>query len=660
MLASRNVRVDASVSLSASGDTIVVPAGRTLAQNPGTTISAPENWANKPAVEVAGRVEGLVLRETNASPRNAAKDQASNIGISVTAEGAKVVDCFVEGFGFNYVVRDLTANGSGDDALFERCHGEKAYSWGFEVDSAQGVTFDKCTAILCGLDGFKQAAQRGTPIRLARRNRYIACAAIGNGQRDTAAGGSESTNGNGWDLFQGGLGVDLIDCIANGNYGSGINIKGGTTTHPEMGQARIIGGEMSFNLATSGGDSHGIELGGDISLGVGSVGQSLLSIIGARVEGNEGSGLNNGGSYAVSVAGVTFLRNRSGSVIEQIGSEVTYTGCHFIKGAGANVSVGRANDGAMIRKNARFVGCLFAASYDPFMTAASTALDTPREQRVISSIDTATDTITSAGHGFTVGEVVSIYRSGAGATMPGGVSESARYWVRDVTTDTFRLSTGRYSAGRVDITSAGSGTIVLTRDSGEGLVVLSDSDGVVVENCTFVGHWSRLGHFSNRGGLTIRNSYFHNSFVSYGTQLAATSRLVMADCLFGNLDTAASTTTGGIALEAGASDLRRLSAVRTTAGPGRFVSFKSGSGPHRWDEIVATGFSIITEVTGTVSFAANWTQRGRGTASPSGSAEYWTRGAVVNRSDPSATGVPGWVCVTAGAPGTWAAMANLA
>ena len=38
----------------------------------------------------------------------------------------------------------------------------------------------------------------------------------------------------------------------------------------------------------------------------------------------------------------------------------------------------------------------------------------------------------------------------------------------------------------------------------------------------------------------------------------------------------------------------------------------------------------------------------------------WRRGDIVWDTDPSAAATPGWVCVTAGTPGTWKAMANLA
>lgn len=47
-----------------------------------------------------------------------------------------------------------------------------------------------------------------------------------------------------------------------------------------------------------------------------------------------------------------------------------------------------------------------------------------------------------------------------------------------------------------------------------------------------------------------------------------------------------------------------------------------------------------------------------GTAAPT--AGTWKRGDVVLNNAPSAAGVPGWVCVTAGAPGTWKAMAVVA
>lgn len=47
-----------------------------------------------------------------------------------------------------------------------------------------------------------------------------------------------------------------------------------------------------------------------------------------------------------------------------------------------------------------------------------------------------------------------------------------------------------------------------------------------------------------------------------------------------------------------------------------------------------------------------------GTAAPASGT--WTRGSLVWNSEPSAAGVPGWVCTAGGTPGTWKAMAALA
>lgn len=65
--------------------------------------------------------------------------------------------------------------------------------------------------------------------------------------------------------------------------------------------------------------------------------------------------------------------------------------------------------------------------------------------------------------------------------------------------------------------------------------------------------------------------------------------------------------------------------------------------------------NVWTYVT-TVEFQGNGSDRF--TAAPA--AGIWARGNAVYNSTPSAGGAPGWVCVSAGTPGTWKAMANLA
>ena len=52
-------------------------------------------------------------------------------------------------------------------------------------------------------------------------------------------------------------------------------------------------------------------------------------------------------------------------------------------------------------------------------------------------------------------------------------------------------------------------------------------------------------------------------------------------------------------------------------------------------------------------------QPGRLTISDIPTSGYWKRGTVLWKGNPFASGVPGWICVTGGTPGTWSSMPNL-
>lgn len=65
-----------------------------------------------------------------------------------------------------------------------------------------------------------------------------------------------------------------------------------------------------------------------------------------------------------------------------------------------------------------------------------------------------TDIITSNGHGFSGGELLQFTTSG---TLPAGLSTATDYYVRDVTTNTFKVSATPDGAV-VDITDTGTGT----------------------------------------------------------------------------------------------------------------------------------------------------------------------------------------------------------
>jgi hypothetical protein len=86
------------------------------------------------------------------------------------------------------------------------------------------------------------------------------------------------------------------------------------------------------------------------------------------------------------------------------------------------------------------------------------------------------------------------------------------------------------------------------------------------------------------------------------------------------------------------------------------------SGPlpdHVAAELTRIGYTVAAQPVADVAVASlvglNITA---GTAPPA--TGTWARGDIRFNSAPSAAGTAGWVCVVAGAPGTWKAMGNLA
>jgi hypothetical protein len=73
---------------------------------------------------------------------------------------------------------------------------------------------------------------------------------------------------------------------------------------------------------------------------------------------------------------------------------------------------------------------------------------------------------------------------------------------------------------------------------------------------------------------------------------------------------------------------------------------------------VITSYFVTTEAIAPIPSIKYGQTVGYSTAPPTGGT--WKRGDICWNTTPSAGGTPGWVCVTAGAPGTWKAMANVA
>ncbi len=74
---------------------------------------------------------------------------------------------------------------------------------------------------------------------------------------------------------------------------------------------------------------------------------------------------------------------------------------------------------------------------------------------VSADVNTSTDVITIATHGFIESQAIRINTTG---TMPGGLSSNQTYYILNATTNTFQLSTTREGTLAIDLTTGGSGT----------------------------------------------------------------------------------------------------------------------------------------------------------------------------------------------------------
>lgn len=148
----------------------------------------------------------------------------------------------------------------------------------------------------------------------------------------------------------------------------------------------------------------------------------------------------------------------------------------------------------------------------------------------------------------------------------------------------------------------------------------------------------RVGDGSNTVQRTVLNgvrSYDNGQFIdlSIGVQLSATNNPTITFCSAGNR-------TG------------------TTQGVGIAVFSPTGT-------VNYLGNTYFSNTTSETSFSgtARWTtdvgQRAYTQSSTSPSSGTWERGDVCWNTAPTSGSVPGWMCTTAGAPGTWTAMANL-
>lgn len=329
----------------------------------------PENWDNSTSlIKVTGsdiRISDITLSETNASPTNSNKNGNGNIGISVAAAGLILDGISVDGFGFG-----IKAGLSADYLTIDRCDVTNAYSWGVEIDSAQGVAVNNSTSNNNGLDGWKL---QNMSTRYVDNCRISGITGNSNGQRDTNASGSESTNGNGIDLYNGGNELVIENSYFEGNYGSGVNIKGSPIDSQKQSEITLIGIRSVGNKATSGGASSG--------LGINSTGgtaSSLIQVIGCQFLENEGRGINLLDGYGVHISNCNISRNdEEGIRTDESVRDLSINNNNLFanKSNVAAIMLGNDNGGGYFNCRYRVRDNIISGNYDPLTSTSDDPKD---------------------------------------------------------------------------------------------------------------------------------------------------------------------------------------------------------------------------------------------------------------------------------------------
>ena len=145
----------------------------------------------------------------------------------------------------------------------------------------------------------------------------------------------------------------------------------------------------------------------------------------------------------------------------------------------------------------------------------------------ISSVDTSGETITTeSSHGYSSGEAVTIYSPG---TVPGGVSTSATYYVRVLSSSSFSLHTTQANAesgsSAVDLTGAQSGDVYFLNSSPETSTVSVQSDTDTIKS-KISGYISQINKVQSLIGTQTASSTDADGKVTLGV-LAGESLVAM-------------------------------------------------------------------------------------------------------------------------------------
>lgn len=329
----------------------------------GATLLFPNKWDNKAALEITGdnvTVKNLNIIENSASAIDSDKNETENVGIGVKGVNAKIENVKVEGFCFPLAARNAVADG----LTIDKSEFSLGFAW-VEFDSARNVTVLNSKAYSNGYDGWKLQNEFERTMDGFKMDN---CEAYNNGLRDTAAGGSETGNGNGIDMYNGGNETFISNCRFYGNYGSGVNIKGETIDGQKQSNIYFVNVQSENNINTTAGQAAGFEINTNSSTA-----SSLIHFTNCLANNNPGIGWFIMGGYGITLNSCDVMSNTLGGIsITKYSKDISINQCNiFANGGdtGGSLRIGNTDSGTYIPARIRITNSVFSGNYD-YDTAA--------------------------------------------------------------------------------------------------------------------------------------------------------------------------------------------------------------------------------------------------------------------------------------------------
>ena len=479
---------------------VSIPAGKTLSgAGKGKSIIEVTNGdlgAGKSCVTVAENchLHDFTIKAAVVDPTTSYTEYA---GLFCNAKNTLIERVEVQGFG-------RFAWSAGDNAeyiTFRDCVFTGAYGWGFEVNSVPYVTIESCVAHSNGLDGFK--ARINTELPSSRENtdlKFTDCRSYDNGKRDISVGGSEPTNGNGFDLYHGNADTTLINCSSNNNVGDGLVMKGNGHNQANV---KVIGGNYSYARTNSSAQAaSGINIMADTSSG-----GLAMKLIGVAMNNNNGSGLLCSNGWGVSFIGCSITENK-GDGIKISGGVATIDNCTIAGNFNTQIRMGASDSGTFLSKGSSITNNVIMGHYNP--TSADRFDQMVFFKDTVDTVVNATDTLTITGNPYVNLDRIHFI----GTDLPSGIEANVWYYVRDVSVNDFKLSLTPIGDDRIALADDGSGTINTNQraGTGEGIRIYSSQGRVSIRNNWFVGLNTDAGSINQNGReVDISENVFYHA-----------------------------------------------------------------------------------------------------------------------------------------------------